>query len=459
MKKAFALSLIASLVFTGILCKKSKVEFGEEYFDPRLSGGASTVFLSNGGVFEQVIPGLSPWDAYVHEVGDKLFGQTFVSAPAPHFGGLGTVYNNVSCFSCHQNDGKGVPTAGLITSGLLTRLSIPGMDSYGGPLDVPGYGTQMQDKATFGKVPEAKLNIAYEDQPFTYPDGSTVTLRKPIYSLVNKYLPMPANVMVSVRMGPPIFGLGLLELIPESTLMAFADEFDADGDGISGRPNIVWNPATKRKEMGRFGQKANNPSLLIQIAGAFQQDIGITSSVFPQESAHGQSQDDGLNLPPEITDSMLNATVFYVQTLAVPARREVDNPQVISGEKIFRQLNCSGCHIPSMKTGVDVRLTAMSNQRIQPFTDLLLHDMGPGLADNRPDFLATGSEWKTPALWGLGLLLRANGTSVSYLHDGRARTIEEAILWHGGEAERARNGFTHLSSSDRKALLKFLSTL
>ncbi len=459
MKKGLVLVCIALFVFTGILCNKIAVDFDEDNVDPRLSGGASTVFLANGKAFGASIPGLSTWDNYIHGVGDKMFGQTFVTAPAPHFGGLGAIYNNVSCISCHQNDGKGLPTAGAITSGLLTRISVPGLGLNGVPLDVPNFGGQLQDKAVSGKVPEGKLSILYEDKIFTYPDGTQVTLRKPNYNIINTYAALPANYLMSVRLGPPIFGLGLLELIPEATILQNVDENDANGDGISGRANYVWNTSTNQIELGRFGQKANNPSLLIQVASAFNQDMGITNSVFPKESAFGQTQYDGLNDEPEITDSMLMATVFYVQTLAVPARRDVEDAQVIQGEKLFKQINCSGCHTPKMKTGVDVRLAALSNQRIQPFTDLLLHDMGLDLADGRPDFLANGSEWKTPALWGIGLLSRVNGTSAFYLHDGRARSLEEAILWHGGEAERSRNAFASLSQTDRKALLRFLESL
>jgi CxxC motif-containing protein (DUF1111 family) len=178
----------------------------------------------------------------------------------------------------------------------------------------------------------------------------------------------------------------------------------------------------------------------------------------PVESSYGQSQYDGLNDDVELHDTILNGAVFYIKTLAVPARRDVTDAVALAGEQIFKQLNCSGCHIPTLQTGVDVTLAAVSNQRIHPYTDLLLHDMGPGLADNRPDFLASGSEWKTPALWGIGLFPKTNGVPF-YLHDGRARTIEEAILWHGGEAERAKQDFMQLGSTERAKLVKFIQSL
>ncbi|RQO31579.1 thiol oxidoreductase [Taibaiella sp. KBW10] len=458
MKKVLVVVMLMSIVFTGIVCKKSTT-FSDEFYDTRLSGGAATVFLSNAKAFGSSIDGLSTWDSYIHDVGDKLFAQTFISSPAPHFQGLGPIYNNVSCVSCHHNDSKGIPTAGLINSGLLTRISIPGEGPHGAPLDIPGFGTQLQDKAVSGKTPEGKLSINYENKIFTYPDGSTVTLRKPSYSITAAYMTLPANHMISVRLGPPVFGLGLLELIPEETILALSDENDRDGDGISGKANYVWNPVNNRMELGRFGLKANNPSLLVQVAGAYHQDMGITNPVFSREAAFGQAQSDGLNDDPEISDSMLRATTFYIQSLAVPARRNVDDVTVLKGQQLFNQLNCKGCHTPLVRTGVDLRMAALSNQRIQPFTDLLLHDMGVDLADGRPDYKATGSEWRTAPLWGLGLLPRVNGNAVFYLHDGRARTLEEAILWHGGEAERSKQQFVQLSKTDRDALLRFLQSL
>lgn len=457
MKKLSVVGILTLIVLTGTLCRKSG-EFPEEQYDPRLSGGAATVFLSNSQAFGSAIPGLTGYDAFMHDMGDALFSQTFVSAPGPLFPGLGPVYNNVSCVSCHHNDGKGTPTIGAITSSLLTRVSIPGTDEYGGPLAIPGYGAQMQDKATTGKAPEAKVKIDYTEIPFTFADGETVSLRKPAYTMNNPYKPLPPGYMMSIRLAPPVFGLGLLELVPDETLLSFADENDANGDGISGRPNYVHDPISNKKVLGRFGLKANNPNLMVQVASAFHQDIGITSYLFPRESSFGQDQYDGLHDDPEIADSMLDATTFYVRTLAVPARRDVSNAVALQGERIFKQLNCAGCHIPTMYTGVDVRLPVLSNQRIHPYTDLLLHDLGDDLADGRPDYVANGNEWRTPPLWGIGLFAKTNGTPY-YLHDGRARTLTEAILWHGGEAKRSKDAFVQLTKADRDALLKFLQSL
>lgn len=457
MKKLSVVCVLVVIVITGTLCRKPQ-EFPEEQYDPRLSGGAATVFLSNSQAFGAAIPGLSGYDDFMHELGDGLFEQTFVSAPANIFPGLGPLYNNVSCISCHHNDGKGTPTLGLITSSLLTRISIPGTDEHGGPLSVQGYGGQLQDKATAGKTAEGKITIEYTELPFTFPDGTTASLRKPVYTFSNPYITMPAGYMVSVRLAPPIFGLGLLELIPEATILSFADENDANKDGISGKPNYVYNPQTKQRELGRFGLKANNPNIHIQVASAYHQDIGITSYLFPKENSFGQVQYDGLGDDPELADSMLDATTFYIRTLAVPARRNVTDETALRGEKLFNQLNCSGCHIPTLYSGVDNRLPALSNQRIHPYTDMLLHDMGADLSDGRPDYLADGNEWRTPALWGVGLFAKTNGIPY-YLHDGRARTLTEAILWHGGEAQKAKEAFVQLSAADREALLKFLQSL
>lgn len=456
-RKTYLFTAIICLPVILIMCRKADT-FPDEQYDPRLSGGQATVFDESRSAFGHEIPFLNENDMAAHELGDGGVEETFVSAPAPVNSGLGPIFSNVSCLSCHHNDGKGTPTAGLVNSSLLIRLSMPGSDPHGGPLPVPGFGGQLQDLAGFGRQPEAKVNISYTEIPVTLADGEIVRLRNPLYTLSNPYIPMPAGYMMSPRMAPPFFGLGLLQNIPEATLLRFADENDADGDGISGRPNYVWDAYEGKRMIGRFGLKANTATLLTQVAAAYNQDMGVTNYVFPEESSFGQPQYDGLNDDVELADFILNGTVFYIKTLAVPARRIVTDPVALQGENIFKQISCANCHIPTIQTGVDVTLKAISNQRIHPYTDLLLHDMGPGLADNRPDFLADGNEWKTPALWGIGLFERTNGIPF-YLHDGRARTIEEAILWHGGEAESSKNQFIQLSTSDRKALVKFIKSL
>jgi CxxC motif-containing protein (DUF1111 family) len=438
-------------------CRKAQ-ETGDEQFDARMSGGAATVFDESSRAYTKPMPGLSEREAYIHGLGDAGFEQTFVASPAPLHGGLGPIFNNVSCISCHHNDGKGIPTAGFANSSLLFRISGSGTDGFGGPAAVPGYGGQLQDQAVQGYVPEGKVTIAYSDFPVPYADGTVITLRKPTYTLAQTYTAFPAGCAISPRLAPPVFGLGLLEMISEQTLLAMSDEGDADGDGISGRPNYVWDAEHQRKAIGRFGLKAGMPSVLTQVAGAYNQDMGITNRIFSVESSNGQPQAPAAYNGVELADSTLQAVAFYVKTLAVPARRNVTSASVVQGQKLFSQLQCASCHKATVQTGVDVRYPYLSNQRIHPYTDLLLHDMGDGLADNRQDYVSNGREWRTTPLWGIGLLEKANGTAY-YLHDGRARTLEEAILWHDGEAARSKQQFIQLNRADREAVIQFLKSL
>lgn len=464
MKKTYIISAITLLVLacSMSMCRKANQAAQEDdnNFDPRLSGGDATVFDVSAGSFSNIISGMSSWNVHIHNLGDKVFEQPFVAAPAPFYGGLGPIYNNNSCTNCHHNDGIGLPTVGTSGSALLLRISVPGTDAHGGPAPAPGFGGQLQNMALLGVQPEATVNITYKEIPFTYPDGATASLRSPTYTLTNPYMPLPAGYMLSPRFAPPIFGLGLLENVSEATILSFADPTDANGDGVRGHANYVYDPYTQKTELGRFGLKANVPTLLVQVATAFQQDMGLTSYVQPQKSVYGQEQMSAVTdgTKPEIADSILNAVTFYVRSLAVPARRNVTDPQVVHGEQLFAQINCTSCHVPTMYTDVNVALPYLSHQRIHPYTDMLLHDMGAGLADNRPDYQATGNEWRTPPLWGIGLLTKTNGTPY-YLHDGRARTLEEAILWHGGEANNAKVAFTKLSKSDRDAVIAFLQSL
>ena len=254
--------------------------------------------------------------------------------------------------------------------------------------------------------------------------------------------------MLSPRVAAPVFGLGLLEAVSDADVLAKADENDANADGISGKPNFVWNAVTKTTTLGRFGWKANQPSLLQQVAAAYNGDIGVTTSIFPVESSFRQPQYDNRDDDYELSDSLLHAVEFYVKTLAVPVRRNADNPVVKNGKQLFINAGCASCHIPDMRTSVNVAFPSVSNQLIHPYTDLLLHDMGDDLADNRPDFKATGKEWRTAPLWGIGLTQKVNGHN-NFLHDGRARSLLEAIMWHGGEAATAKNKVKAMSADER----------
>lgn len=457
MKKWYVTAGLAVFVLTFSMCNKADV-FYEENYDDRLSGGLATVFDESSKAFTHAVSGLSERDMLVHEIGDQAFEQTFVSAGSELFAGLGPVFNNVSCISCHHNDGKGTPTAGQSTSSLLFRISLPGQDVHGAPLPAPGFGLQLQDQALFGIRPEVRMQISYTDVEVTYPDGTLVMLRHPAYEVKDPYIPLPAAYDLSARMAPPVFGVGLLENIPEATILSFVDDGDANSDGITGKANYIFDSTTNKNILGRFGFKANASTIIFQVATAYQQDMGVTSYVQPQESSGGQLQDDKKKDEPELPDSIVNAAAFYVKTLAVPARRNVNDPDNKKGEQLFVQINCTGCHKPTVKTGTDLNFPQLSNQRIHPYTDMLVHDMGNGLADNRADYMASGSEWRTTPLWGIGLFEKTNGIPF-YLHDGRARTLEEAILWHDGEAKKSKEAFMNLEKADREKVIRFLKSL
>ncbi len=433
------------------------------------SGGATTVLIASSQAFENPAPNLSAANTNRHLDGDVAFGDTFVTAPAQVNPGLGPVFNSNACEGCHVKNGRGrQPEGAEDMRTMLVRLSIPGTDANGGPSPAPGFGGQLQVKANFGVQPEASVQVSHQLVAGVYGDGTAYELEHPTFTLTNPYIPLPAGLMTSPRVAPQVMGLGLLEAIPEATIMGYADENDADGDGISGRPNMVWDAVNNQVALGRFGWKANQPHLLQQAAAAYRNDMGITNPIFNTDPAAGQAQDDGLQDDPEITAETLELAAFYVQTLAVPARRNIQNVTVRRGEELFHDALCAKCHIPTIQTGTHFTPTlvqgsaneipALSNQQIHAFTDLLLHDMGPDLADNRPDFLATGQEWRTPPLWGIGLFLVVNGHD-RFLHDGRARNLEEAILWHGGEGEASREAFKAMGKADRDALVAFLRSL
>jgi len=436
------------------------LEEGEEF-----SGGDTTVFENSERAFSLSARNLSADRQVEFLVGDSFFDQNWVIAPASTVtrDGLGPLFNARSCSGCHSQDGRGKPPApGDIPLSMLFRLSVPGQSEQGGPLPDPNYGLQLNVQAILGLVPEGSVTISGEEIPGQFEDGSPYALLKPSYEFIDlAFGPLHPEVLISPRVAPQIPGLGLLAAIPEADILANVDENDVDGDGISGRPNYVWDALNQQTAMGRFGWKANQAGLHQQVAGAFLGDIGITSSLFPDANC-SEAQTDCQSAPnggePEISDSILQSVVFYSHTLAVPARRDWDDEVVLTGKKLFNDARCTQCHVPKFQTGELAGFPELSNQIIRPYTDLLLHDMGPGLADGRPDFQAGGSEWRTPPLWGIGLIPKVNGHS-NYLHDGRARNLTEAILWHGGESEASRESFVKMSSDERAALILFLESL
>lgn len=431
-----------------------------------LSGGQATVFDTTRNAFSQPVPGLEREQELRFFVGNSFFNQNWVTAPASTTArdGLGPLFNARSCAGCHFLDGRGRVPADPTDSptGFLIRLSVPGSDLTGAPVPEPTYGGQFQTHAVLGVPPEGQVAITYTEITGMFADGTPYTLRKPSYTLTHLgYGALHPETMLSPRVANQMIGLGLLEAVPEETILALADPADRDGDGISGRPNYVWDAFNGRVAVGRFGWKANQPHLLQQVASAFNGDIGITSSLRSVASCTA-AQPECLHAPsggePEISDEDLLKVVLYSSALAVPARRNWAEPHVLRGQQLFTELGCVSCHVAQLQTGVHPTIPALSHQTIFPYTDLLLHDMGPELADGRSDFAATGREWRTPPLWGIGLFGTVN-RHTTYLHDGRARDLLEAVLWHGGEAEASKQRVLELSQAERDALLAFLESL
>ncbi|MBI1770328.1 MAG: c-type cytochrome [Bacteroidetes bacterium] len=425
--------------------------------DEAYAGGTTTSFDQTSKAFTFPIANISAANLEAHNAGDAAFEATFVSPPALINGGLGPLFNNVSCVSCHNNDGRAKPltNAGAF-GGLLFRISSPGVDARGGPAAMPGFGTQIQTHSIFGVEPEMEIQISYTEISGKFADGTDYSLQQPTYSITNPYMPVPVNAMISPRIANSNFGLGLLEAVSEKTILNLADENDTNGDGISGKANYVYDFASDKMMLGRFGWKASQPTLIQQSAAAANNDMGVTSSYFPNETSLGQAQDVTAH-GPEMSDEELRGITVYLQTLAPPARRNVSDATVMKGKTMFVQAQCATCHTPKMQTGSHT-IAELSNQTIRPFTDLLLHDMGDGLADNRPDYLADGREWRTAPLWGIGLTKIVNGHT-NFLHDGRARNLTEAILWHGGEAENSKQLFLKMGAADRNSLIKFIESL
>jgi CxxC motif-containing protein (DUF1111 family) len=454
--------LLVAALFAGACGDNASLyEPGEE-----LAGGETTVFETGRESFSLAARNLKGARRDAFFVGNAFFKRNWVTAPSSTTGidGLGPTFNANSCASCHFKDGRGAPPESPDDEflGLLVRLSVPGVDPTGGPLDEPTYGGQFNHRAILGVEPEGTSRVTYTEVPGAFLDGTSYSLRAPTYHLENlAFGPLAENTMMSPRTAQAMIGLGLLEAIDEDTILALADESDADGDGVSGRPNYVWDPKARAARLGRFGWKANQAGIEQQTSGAFLGDIGITSPLFPtnncppaQVTCAGQV--DGGD--PEADQETIDQVTYYGRLLAVPARRDAQNGDVLHGKQLFGDAGCAGCHTPKLVTGDFPGLPEVSRQTIFPYSDMLLHDMGEELADHRPDFLATGSEWRTAPLWGLGLVRVVNGHT-NFLHDGRARDVSEAILWHGGEAADARDAYRAMDANERAALVRFVESL
>lgn len=444
--------------------------------NPNKPGGATTTSRIDENAFSLPAANLGFEGRLNFSTGNSFFRNPWVVAPATTVArdGLGPLFNTNGCQNCHLKDGRGHPAKQGDDNAvsMLVRISIPAVskqqkaiEAKQGVVPEPTYGGQIQDQAIAGITPEARVRFSYKDKPFHFADGTQVMLREP--SLIVDQLgygPMHPDTLFSPRIAQPMIGLGLLESISEQAILANVDAEDSNADGIRGIANRVWDQQQQTFALGRFGWKAGQPNLMQQNAAAFNGDIGITSLLFSQdhcsdkqtacrEATSGVDPDGS-----EVSNKLLGFVEFYTRHLAVPKRRNVDDPQVQQGDKLFAELNCDSCHQRHFVTTKRPELPALSEQHIYPYTDMLLHDMGPELTDGRSEYLASGQHWRTAPLWGIGLTKVVNGHT-QYLHDGRARNVTEAILWHGGEAEAAKQGFAQLSESERKALVAFVNSL
>lgn len=441
-----------------------------------LTAGAATAFATGRNAFSMPFPTLDDEERARFAVGNSFFRRNWVEVPASTTArdGLGPHFIARSCGGCHVQDGRGAPPdfrKGLSEQpvALLIRLSVPGVGAHGGAVPDPVYGDQFNNAAIQGVQPEGQVRIRYQTLRGRFADGTPYALRQPHYALTHlAYGPLAPGALLSPRIAPQMAGVGLLEAITEADILANATTQAASPGPIKGQVNHVWDDFAQAMRVGRFGWKANQASIASQTAGAFLGDIGITSTQHPQEACT-PSQKDCLAAPrgaqghaPEIDDRTLSDVVFYQATLAPAARRNADSAAVARGQALFTQAQCSSCHRPSYTTGA-APFPRLSSPKVQgltiwPYTDLLLHDMGPALADGRPDFAANGRQWKTPPLWGVGLIHDVNGHR-RLLHDGRADGVLEAILWHGGEAQDAKERVLKLSADERRALVAFVESL
>ncbi|PBB96503.1 di-heme oxidoredictase family protein [Mesorhizobium sp. WSM3862] len=447
-----------------------------------MQGGAGTSRKGvNRDAFSQPSANITFEEEATFKLGNALFRKNWVSSPSSTQAsdGLGPLFNERACQNCHLKDGRGrPPESGTGSTSMFLRLARDASNAEERAeladykllnFPDPVYGSQLQDLAVPGLKGEGRMRIDYSEAKVTLGDGAVVLLRKPRYSVENLgYGQLDPRTTLSPRLTPPMIGLGLIEEIAPADILALADPRDRDSDGISGRPNLVREELSGAITLGRFGWKAQAASIRQQAADAFAGDIGISTPEVPKHWGDcTEAEKACLTLPNGVQERLgaaeapppvMDLVTFYSQNLAVPARRDLDKPEVLSGKKQFYEMGCISCHTPKFVTMRGTPNKAQAFQLIWPYSDFLLHDMGEGLADGQRVGEASGSEWRTPPLWGIGLTATVNGNSF-YLHDGRARTLEEAILWHGGEGQKARDRFAGAAGADRDALIKFLESL
>jgi len=451
-----------------------------ERFETMSAGATTSKATPNRDAYSHSLANLGFDGEQEFKLGNGLFRKSWISSPSSTQAsdGLGPLFNARACQECHLKDGRGNPPGDGRAVSMFLRLSVPpATDAEREALASkamlripdPVYGGQLQNFAVAGIAAEGEMQIAYEEIPVALDGGETAMLRKPTYSVADLgYGPLADRIELSPRVAPPMIGVGLLEQIHPGDILANADPDDADGDGISGRPSMVRDPATGELVLGRFGWKASAPDVETQSADAFAGDIGIST---PRNVAsYGdctamqtacRDAPDGVQErlgPVEAPDPVLDLVTFYSRNLAVPVRRDVDAPEVLAGKAMFYDFGCADCHRPKYVTRRDASQPEHRFQLIWPYTDLLLHDMGEGLADHAPVGDASGSEWRTAPLWGIGLTGTVN-EHTNFLHDGRARTLLEAVLWHGGEAEAAKERVVAATPEQRRALVRFLESL
>lgn len=421
-------------------------------------GGETTTHTRDASSFLRAAENLSPERRGTFEAGFALFDVPWTHGGSADRDGLGPTYVGTSCQSCHFRGGRGAPPpAGQPMTSMLVRLSVP--LERGGLGPDPRYGDQLQNRAVPGVTPEGWFSVSFESTQSAFDDGEPFELLTPSFQAnALGYGPLPDGTRLSARVAQPMIGLGLLAAIAEGDLEALEDPDDVDGDGVRGRLHLHDGP--EGPTIGRYGWKANQTDLAQQTASAFLGDMGITSPLRPTDDCPPLQVECAANASAEldIDPARFDAVVFFSHLVAVPHRPNAQDPDVLRGKGVFQAVGCATCHVPSFRTGPLPGYPELEDQLIFPYTDLLLHDMGAGLADERPDGDASGRDFRTPPLWGIGVVDDVSGHA-RLLHDGRARSIEEAILWHGGEAQGARDAFTHLSGADRRALLDFVDSL
>lgn len=424
-------------------------------------------------LFSHRINGLNDEEIDMFILGKSFFRVPWVEAPSATTArdGLGPLFNANACISCHPNNGVAsvFNKNGDVSRGYVTRLSIPSDNShkakkalkFDGFIGDPNYGSQISVNGTKSVPYEAKPLIKYEKLKVVYPDGQEIILSKPIHGVKNQltqlnYGKLHKNVAITNRVAQALVGLGLLDMLSDEQILANEDIEDKNKDGISGKANIVYSPEFKDFRVGRYTWKASAPSVRVQVAGAANNDMSLTSSLFPNENCTDIQKEckdapkgDALRAgtPFDLPDNRLDAIAFYLKNLKIPKSIITEK----KGEKLFNDIGCAKCHIPSF--------ILKNAYEIKPFTDMLLHDMGEGLSDGRSEFLANANEWRTAPLWSIGKYETALGRKADFLHDGRAKSIEEAILWHGGEALKSKNNFMNLTKDQRQKVIRYIKEL